>query len=74
MDYLHEENQVLREQPGGRQLRFNDDQRGRLAVKAKALGRKILTEFACSIPSICTRLSSFIFIPNSNAAKDQSMR
>ena len=42
IDYLVEENRVLREQIGCRRLRFNDDQRRRLAAKAKKLGRKIL--------------------------------
>ena len=42
IDYLREENRVLREQLGDHRLRFNDDQRRRLAVKAKELGRKIL--------------------------------
>jgi hypothetical protein len=37
--YLREENRVLREQLGDRRLRFNDDQRRRLAAKAKGLGR-----------------------------------
>src|SRR3954451_21920420 len=46
IDYLPEENQVLREQLGDRRLRFNDDQRRRLAAKATALGRKLLAEFA----------------------------
>ena len=46
IDYLREENQVLREQLGGRRLRFDDDQRRRLAVKAKALGRRVLAEIA----------------------------
>src|SRR4051812_14031961 len=46
MEYLREENRVLREQLGGRRLRFNDDQRRRLAVKAKGLGRKLLAEVA----------------------------
>jgi hypothetical protein len=32
----------LREQLGGRRVRLNDDQRRRLAVKAKALERKTL--------------------------------
>jgi hypothetical protein len=32
IDFLREENRVLREQLGGRRLRFNDDQRRRLAV------------------------------------------
>src|ERR1700726_3625356 len=46
IDYLREENRVLREQLGGRRLRLNDDQRRRLAVKAKGLGRKLLAEMA----------------------------
>jgi hypothetical protein len=44
IDYLREENRVLREQLGGRRVRLGDDQRRRLAVKAKALGRKVLAE------------------------------
>jgi putative transposase len=36
IEYLREENRVLREQLGGRHVRLNDDQRRRLAVKAKA--------------------------------------
>jgi hypothetical protein len=46
IDYLREENRVLREQLAGRRLRLNDDQRCRLAVKAKGLGRKLLGEMA----------------------------
>ena len=46
IDYLREENRVLREQLGGRRLRLTDDQRRRLAVKAKGLGRKLLVEMA----------------------------
>ena len=46
IDYLREENRVLREQLGGRRLRFSDDQRRRLAAKAKDLGRKLLAEVA----------------------------
>src|SRR5215475_8148229 len=44
--YLMEENRVLREQIGSRRLRFTDDQRHRLAGKAKRLGRKLLHEIA----------------------------
>jgi hypothetical protein len=44
--HLREENRVLREQLGDRRLKFNDDQRRRLAAKAKGLGRKILAEIA----------------------------
>jgi hypothetical protein len=46
IDYLREENRVLREQLGQRRLRFNDDQRRRLAVRAKGLGSKFLREVA----------------------------
>jgi hypothetical protein len=42
--YLSEENRVLREQLGGKRIRFTDDQRRRLAAKGKALGRKVLGE------------------------------
>jgi putative transposase len=46
IDYLREENRVLREQLGSRRLRFTDDQRRRLAVKAKLVGRRVLDEIA----------------------------
>jgi putative transposase len=46
IDYLREENRVLREQLDGRRLRLNDDQHRRLAAKAKGLGRKLLAEVA----------------------------
>jgi len=46
IDYLLEENRVLREQLGGRRIRLNDDQRRRLAVKGKLLGRKVLNKVA----------------------------
>jgi hypothetical protein len=44
--YLMEENRVLREQIGSRRMRFSDDQRRRLAAKAKTIGRKLLHEIA----------------------------
>ena len=44
IDYLREENRVLREVHGKKRLRFTDDQRRRLAVKGKALGRRVLGE------------------------------
>src|SRR5215469_14809783 len=46
IDYLREDNRILREQLGGRRLRLNDDQRRRLASKAKRLGRKLLAAVA----------------------------
>ena len=42
VDYLVEENRALKEQLGGRRLRLTDDQRRQLAVKGKALGRRLL--------------------------------
>jgi putative transposase len=44
--YLIEENRVLKERPDGRALQLTDDQRRRLAVKAKVLGRKALDRVA----------------------------
>src|SRR5438309_4936051 len=44
--YLIEENRVLREPIGGRRMRFSDDQRRRLAARAKTAGRKVLHELA----------------------------
>ena len=46
IEYLMEENRVLREQIGRRRMRFDDDQRRRLAAKAKRLGRKLLAQVA----------------------------
>src|SRR5689334_6038258 len=46
IQYLVEENRVLREQIGNRRMRFSDDQRRRLAAKAKKIARKLLNEFA----------------------------
>ncbi len=44
--YLLEENRVLKARLRGRKLRLTDDERRRLAVKGKALGRKLLAEVA----------------------------
>ena len=44
IDYLIEENRVLKEQVERQRLQFTDEQRMRLAVKAKALGRQALDE------------------------------
>jgi hypothetical protein len=46
IDYLKEENRILREQLGGRRMRFTDEQRRRLATKGRALGRRALEEVA----------------------------
>jgi hypothetical protein len=44
--YIVEENRVLKEQMKGRALQLTDDQRRRLAAKAKLLGRKALDRVA----------------------------
>src|SRR5665213_533462 len=44
IEYLHEENRVLKERIGARHLRFTDAERRRLARKAQPLGRKVLNE------------------------------
>jgi putative transposase len=44
--FLREENRVLKAQVGCRRLRLNDEQRRRLAVLGKRLGRGLLREFA----------------------------
>src|SRR5712691_11428977 len=49
IDYLREENRVLREQLGPRRVRFTDDQRVRLAAKAKKLSRHVLAEIGAIV-------------------------
>jgi len=44
IDYLRTENQILKEKLGKRRILLDDDQRRRLAVRAKVLGRKLLAE------------------------------
>lgn len=46
IEYLMEENRVLREQTGDRRLKFSDHQRRRLAAKARKLGRRLLERVA----------------------------
>jgi hypothetical protein len=44
IEYLRTENQVLKEKLGNKRILLNNDQRRRLAVKGKILGRKLLQE------------------------------
>src|SRR5437762_10580337 len=44
IEYLRTENQVLSEKLGTKRILLSDDQRRRLAVKGKVLGRKLLSE------------------------------
>jgi putative transposase len=50
LEYLRAENQVLKEKLGKKRILLSDDQRRRLAIKGKILGRKALQE----IPTIFT--------------------
>ena len=44
IDYLLEENMLLKQKLGGRRIQFSDAQRRRLAIRAKAIGRKVLSQ------------------------------
>ncbi len=46
IEYILEENRVLREQLSGKRLRLTDTQRRRLAMKGRVLGRKRLKELS----------------------------
>jgi hypothetical protein len=46
LDYLREENRILKEQLRGMRVRLNDDQRPRLASKAKRVGHQLLAQVA----------------------------
>ena len=47
IEYLREENRVLREKLGKKRILLSDDQRRRLAVRGKCLGRRLLADIAC---------------------------
>ena len=76
MDYLKEENRVLREQLGECRLRLTDDQRRRLAAKAKGLGRKMLGEVATIVTpaTLLTRHRKLIAAKYEGSAKRKQGR
>jgi putative transposase len=49
IDYLKTENEILKSQLKGRRLQLTDEQRRRLGVKGRALGRKLLAELGCIV-------------------------
>ncbi len=49
IEYLQDENRVLREQIGGKRLRFTDAQRCRLARRAQPIGRARLREISTAV-------------------------
>ena len=44
IDYLKEENRLLKAKLGDRRIQFTDAERRRLAIRAKAIGRKLLSQ------------------------------
>ena len=44
IDYSKEESRLLKAKLGGRKIQFTDAERRRLAIRAKALGRKLLSQ------------------------------
>jgi len=44
IQYLREENRILKQQLGRRRLRLTDDQRRRLAVRGRTIGRRALSD------------------------------
>lgn len=47
IEYLKEENRILREKLGSKRILLNDSQRRRLAILGRRIGRKALTEVCC---------------------------
>jgi hypothetical protein len=74
IEYLKEENKILREKLGKKRLLLNDDQRRRLAVLAKKLGKKALTEI-CGIfsPDILLRWHQRLVANKYDGSKKRKM-
>ena len=49
IEYVREENRVLKEHLGGRRLRLTDRQRRRLAAKGQRLGRRVVRQVAARV-------------------------
>jgi hypothetical protein len=48
IEYLKEENKILREKLGPKRILLNDSQRRRLAILGKKLGRAVLSQVSCT--------------------------
>ena len=48
IEFLREENKILREKLGTKRIILNDNQRMRLARLGKRIGRKVLSEACCA--------------------------
>jgi len=60
IEYLKTENQVLKEKLGKKRILLNDNQRRRLAVKGKILGRKMLEEIGTLFTPDCAGPATFM--------------
>lgn len=73
IDYLREENRVLRAGLRGKRLRLSDDDRRRLAVKAKALGRDVLAEVASiATPATLLRWYRYLIAAKYDGSKNRT--
>ena len=73
IDYLQEENRVLRAGLRGKRLRLSDDERRRLAVKAQALGREALTQIASvATPATLLRWYRHLIAAKYDGSKNRS--
>ena len=73
IDYLREENRVLRAGLRGKRLRLSDDDRRRLAVKAQALGREVLAEIASvATPATLLRWYRYLIAAKYDGSKNRS--
>ena len=73
IDYLREENRVLRAGLRGKRLRLSDDDRRRLAVKAQALGREALAPIASvATPATLLRWYRYLIAAKYDGSKNRS--
>ena len=73
IDYLQEENRVLRAGLWGKRLRLSDDDRRRLAVKAQALGREALAQIASvATPATLLRWYRHLIAAKYDGSKNRS--
>jgi len=75
VEYLLAENRILREKLGKKRILLNDDQRRRLAVKGKILGRRMLEKPASIVtPETIDSADSRSRIRSSFSCRAQSPR
>ena len=73
IDYLQEENRVLRAGLRGKRLGLSDDERRRLAVKAQALGREALAQIASvATPATLLRWYRHLIAAKYDGSKNRS--